>query len=115
MHHGRPVHWMNPKEQFTIATEASGGADSDATSPFDVVFQDEGVSVVVSGYKPVVYDQSDSALECGHQRPLEVLRDWTETAEAAAQRSPNSPANREHAEYLRRMLTEAEATRDSSG
>ncbi|MFF2197009.1 hypothetical protein [Streptomyces sp. NPDC058157] len=80
-------YWMNPKEQFTIVTDSPEGVDSDE-SPFDVVFHDQGVSVGVNiGYEPAVYDQAGSALECGHQRPAEVLRAWAEMDEAAARRS----------------------------
>lgn len=106
-------YWMNPKEQFTIVADAPEGEASDA-APFDVVFHDQGVSIVVNcGYEPVVYDQSGSALDCGHQRPIEVLRAWTEAAEAAAQRTADSPIlremTREHAESMRQEMTPAEA------
>ncbi|MER5228300.1 hypothetical protein [Streptomyces flaveus] len=107
-------YWMNPKEQFTVTTETPEGVDSDE-EPFDVVFHDQGVSVCVNiGYEAIVYDQSGSEVDCGHQRPLEVLRRWTEAAEAADQRTADSPTlremTREHAESMRRELTQSEAT-----
>ncbi|SDT83442.1 hypothetical protein SAMN05216371_8273 [Streptomyces sp. TLI_053] len=106
-------YWMNPKEQFTITTETPEGVHSDE-EPFEVVFHDQGVSLHVNiGYEAVVTDQSGGELECGHQRPLEVLRAWTESAEAAAQRNAESPTlrdwTREHAHHMRWALTRAEA------
>jgi hypothetical protein len=55
---------------------------------------------------------------CGHQRPHEVLHAWTEAAEAAAQRTAESSSalremTREHAESMRRQLTQAEATKQA--
>lgn len=89
------------------------GVDSDE-APFDVSFHDQGVSVCVNiGYEAVVYDQSGTEVDCGHQRPLEVLRTWTESAEAAAQRTTDSSivrTMREYAGLLRQALTQAEAT-----
>ncbi|MET9600516.1 hypothetical protein [Streptomyces sp. NPDC006459] len=105
-------YWMNPKERFTIATETPEGVDSDE-APFDVSFHDKGVSVSVNGNEAVVHDQSGTALDCGHQRPLEVLRTWTESAEAAARRTTDSSmvrTMREYAGLLRQALTRAEAT-----
>lgn len=107
-------YWMNPKEQFTVTTEIPDGVDSDEP-PFDVVFHDQGASVWVNiGYEAVVYDQSGTEVDCGHQRPLEVLRRWTEAAEAAARRTADSPTlremTREHAESMRQALAQAEAT-----
>ncbi|MFJ7278452.1 hypothetical protein [Kitasatospora sp. NPDC098663] len=106
-------YWMNPKEQFTITTETPEGVHSDE-APFEVVFHDQGVSLYVNiGYEAVVTDQSGSELGCGHQRPLEFLRAWTESAEAAAQRTAESPTlrdmTREHADQMRWALTQAEA------
>ncbi|MFI9810400.1 hypothetical protein ACIHEJ_40065 [Streptomyces sp. NPDC052301] len=87
-------YWMNPEERFTIATKAESGDLDEA--PFDVVFHDQGVSVWVNvGYEAVVRDQSGTEVNCGHQRPLEVLRKWTEAAEAAAQRTTGSLTLRE--------------------
>ncbi|MFD7031568.1 hypothetical protein ACFWAR_26430 [Streptomyces sp. NPDC059917] len=106
-------YWMKPKERFTVATETPEGVHSDE-APFDVSFRAHGVSVCVNiGYEAVVYDQSGTELDCGHQRPLEVLRTWTESAEAAAQRIADSSivrTMREYAGLLRRGLTQAEAT-----
>ncbi|MFI5770994.1 hypothetical protein ACIA74_21015 [Streptomyces sp. NPDC051658] len=54
--------------------------DSD-DAPFDVVIHNQGVSVWVNtGYEAIAYDQSGSEVDCGHQRPLEVLPRWTEAA-----------------------------------
>ncbi|MGW0602271.1 hypothetical protein ACWD11_34940 [Streptomyces sp. NPDC002776] len=107
-------YWMNPKERFTIATQTAVSEDSDE-APFDVVFHDQGVSVWVNiGFEAVVRDQSGTEVDCGHQRPLEVMRKWTEEAEAAAQRTAHSSTlrdlTREHAAAMRRALTQAEAT-----
>ncbi|MGW7315740.1 hypothetical protein [Streptomyces sp. NPDC054865] len=78
-------YWMRPTEQLTIATETPEGMDSD-DAPFDVVFHDQGVSVGVNiGYEEIVYDQSGSKVECGHQRPIEVLRMWTQADKTAPQ------------------------------
>lgn len=108
-------YWMRPKEQFTIATETPEGVDSD-DAPFDVVFHDQGVSVGVNiGSEAIVYDQSVSSVDCGHQRPLEVLQRWTEATEAATQRTADSPTLREHAESMRWALTRAEATDEQAG
>lgn len=106
-------YWMHPKEGFVIATDTAQNADS-GDAPFDVVFHDQGVSVWVNvGYEAVVRDQSGAAVDGGHQRPLEVLRKWTEEAEAAARRTSGSAALRQmsrgHAEAMRRALTQAEA------
>ena len=81
-------YWMHPKERFTIATtETAEGGDCE-TVPFDVVFHDQGVSVWVNiGYEAVVYDQSGTEVDCGHQRPLEVQREWTEAVEATDEQS----------------------------
>ncbi|MFI5809221.1 hypothetical protein [Streptomyces sp. NPDC051561] len=107
--------WMRPKEQFTISTDATADADPDE-APFEVVLHAKGVSVFQStGHEAVVRDQSGTEVACGHQRPLEVLRAWTESAEAAVQRTAGSSPTvremtREHAEFMRRELTRAEAT-----
>ncbi|WP_327170192.1 hypothetical protein OG471_01065 [Streptomyces sp. NBC_01336] len=106
-------YWMKPEDQFTIVTDTPEDAHSDE-APFEVVFHDQGISVHVNiGYVATVYDQSGNEAGCGHQRPLEVLRAWTESAEAAAQRTAESPTlrdmTREHAEHMRWALTRAEA------
>ncbi|MFF2511845.1 hypothetical protein [Streptomyces sp. NPDC058086] len=99
--------WTKPKEQFTISTATAQGVDPHE-APFDVVFHDQGVSVHVNiGDEAVVRDQSGTEAACGHQQPLEVLRAWTEAAEAAAQRTAESSSTlremtREHAESVRR-------------
>ncbi|MGR4877897.1 hypothetical protein ACIPUC_00390 [Streptomyces sp. LARHCF249] len=106
-------YWMNPKEQFTIVTDTPAGVHPDEP-PFEVAFHDQGASVWVNiGYEATVYDQSGSEVDCGHQRPLAVLRTWTESAEAAARRTTDPStlrAMREHAGFLRQALTQAEAT-----
>ncbi|MFD5417404.1 hypothetical protein ACFWJT_05150 [Streptomyces sp. NPDC127069] len=38
-----------------------------------------------TGYEATVYDHSGNEADCGHQRPVEVLRAWTEASEAAAE------------------------------
>ncbi|MFI5642642.1 hypothetical protein ACIA8H_35285 [Streptomyces goshikiensis] len=111
-------YWMKPTERFTIATKTAESADSDE-APFDVLFHDQGVSVWVNiGYEAVVRDQSGSEVDCGHERPLEVMREWTEAAEAAAQRTSGSPTlsemTRGHAEAMRRALTQAEADNEQA-
>ncbi|MFI1583528.1 hypothetical protein [Embleya sp. NPDC020630] len=108
-------HWMRPHEKFTLLTGDGPEPDPDDV-PFDVVFHDEGVSVWVNGaYEATVHDESGAEVSCGHQRPLDVMRAWTESAEAAAvaDRPYLTPEIREmarrHAEDMRRALTEAEA------
>ncbi|WP_369260863.1 hypothetical protein [Streptomyces sp. R35] len=109
--------WMKPGEQFTVVAGDSEPAPADDV-PFDVAFHDQGISVWVNvGYEAVVYDQSGAELDCGHQRPLEVLRSWTESAEAAATRAETRPdfspslreSIRKTASDMRDQLTTAEA------
>ncbi|MFD8012660.1 hypothetical protein [Streptomyces sp. NPDC058955] len=106
-------YWMNPEEGFIVSTETAQNEGPDEV-PFDVVFHEQGVSVWVNvGLEAVVRDQSGAEVDCGHQRPLEVLRKWTKAAEAAALRASGSVALREMtlgtAEAMRRALTQAEA------
>ncbi|MGX1887215.1 hypothetical protein [Streptomyces sp. NPDC055287] len=64
----------------------------------DVVFHGQGASVWVNtGCEATVYDHSGNEVDCGHQRPTEVLRAWTEASEAAADRSDLTPELRERA------------------
>ncbi|MFD4535809.1 hypothetical protein ACFWNL_36665 [Kitasatospora sp. NPDC058397] len=106
-------YWMKPKEKFTIVTDTPKDTDSDET-PFEVVFHDQGASVWVNiGYAATVYDHSGNELDCGHQRPVEVLRAWTEASEAAADHSGLTPelqeTARSEAETMRWRLSRAEA------
>ncbi|MFD9303213.1 hypothetical protein ACFWCB_11210 [Streptomyces sp. NPDC060048] len=50
-----------------------------------------------TGYEATVYDRSGNEVDCGHQRPIEVLRAWTEASEAAADRSGRTPELQERA------------------
>ncbi|MFA7766357.1 hypothetical protein [Streptomyces sp. NRRL S-448] len=106
-------YWMNPEEKFTIVTDTPKDADPDE-EPFEVVFHDQGASVWVNtGYEATVHDHSGNEVDCGHQRPIEVLRAWTEAYEAAADRSGLTPELQEEArskaETMRWRLSRAEA------
>ncbi|WP_331767672.1 hypothetical protein [Embleya sp. NBC_00896] len=76
-------HWMKPQEIFTVV--ADDPQDPPAGDvPFDVVFHEQGVSVHVNlAYQATVYDGSGAEVHCGHQRPLEVMCAWIESAEVA--------------------------------
>ncbi|MCJ0869302.1 hypothetical protein [Streptomyces sp. AP-93] len=106
-------YWMKPGEKFTIVTDTPKDTDPDE-APFEVLFHDQGASVWVNtGYKATVYDHSGNEVDCGHQRPIEVLRAWTEASEAAADR-PDLTAElqeraRGEAETMRWRLSRAEA------
>ncbi|MFJ3966115.1 hypothetical protein [Streptomyces sp. NPDC090036] len=106
-------YWMKSKEKFTIVTDTPKDSDPDE-EPFEVVFHDQGASVWVNtGYEATVYDHSGNEVDCGHQRPIEVLRAWTEAFEAAADRSDLTPELQERvrseAETMRWRLSRAEA------
>ncbi|WP_202501561.1 hypothetical protein [Streptomyces sp. SID5785] len=106
-------YWMRPDEQFTLTALDAGSGDPDEV-PFDVVVHDQGISVWVNvGFQAVVRDRSGTPVDCGHQRPVEVLRKWTRAAEEAARGTTDSPAAREsareYAEQMRRALARAEA------
>ncbi|MFJ5117967.1 hypothetical protein [Kitasatospora sp. NPDC088548] len=106
-------YWMKPNEKFTIVTDTPKDTDPDE-APFEVVFHDQGASVWANiGYQPTVYDHSGNEVDCGHQRPVEVPRAWTEAAEAAAER-PGLSAElqetvRSQAQTMRWRLSRAEA------
>ncbi|WP_330300345.1 hypothetical protein [Streptomyces sp. NBC_00503] len=106
-------YWMKPEEAFTVVTDTPKGADRDE-APFEVVFHDQGANVWVNtGYEATVYDRSGNEVDCGHQRPIEVLRAWTEASEVAADRSGLTPELQEEArskaETMRWQLSRAEA------
>ncbi|MEU2455071.1 hypothetical protein ABZ605_33920 [Streptomyces sp. NPDC012765] len=106
-------YWMKPEDQFTIVTDTPEDVHSDE-APFEVVFHDQGVSVHVNiGYEAAVYDHAGNKVDCGHQRPIEVLRTWTEASEAAADRPGLAPEVQEEArseaETMRWRLSRAEA------
>ncbi|MGA5822901.1 hypothetical protein ACPC54_34195 [Kitasatospora sp. NPDC094028] len=106
-------YWMKPGEKFTVVADTPEDADPEEAS-FEVVLHDQGASVwVTTGPQPYVYGNAGNELDCGHQRPLDVLRTWTENMEAAAERPHLSPKLRDsvraEAEIMRRELSRAEA------
>jgi hypothetical protein len=107
-------YWMKPEDQFTVSTEIQSGTPADE-APFEVVLHDQGISVFVNvGFTADVHDQSGDQVECGHQRPIEVLRAWTESAEAtaAADRLGSSKASKEH---LRSCCAHASGSQSARG
>ncbi|MER7582068.1 hypothetical protein [Kitasatospora sp. NPDC097691] len=107
---------MKPDEKFTVVTGTPKDPDPDE-APFEVVFHDQGASVWVNiGDEPTVHDHSGSEIDCGHRRPVEVLRSWTEATEAAAEHPDLSAerraAVRGHAQTMRWHLARAGAIQE---
>jgi hypothetical protein len=107
-------YWMKPKEWFTIVADTTPQDTHTDEAPFEVGCHDQGVSVYVNtGHEAAVYDHSGNEVDCGHQRPLEVLRAWTEASQAAAERSDLAPEGQEtaraDAETMRWRLARTEA------
>jgi hypothetical protein len=74
-------HWMRPGERFTVVADDTSSPVDEA---FEVVVFGEGISVWVSGANAAaVFDADGNEAECGHQRPIEALRAWTENARLA--------------------------------
>ena len=105
-------HWMRPGERFTVV---AGDVAEPTDEPFEVDVDDEGISVWVNDANSAdVVDADGNEVFCGHQRPIEVMRAWTESArqatERAARRSPEvQEMTRRHYDLIRRMLDAAGA------
>jgi hypothetical protein len=79
-------HWMQPGERYTITT------DDDPDEPcFETVIHDQGISIWVNaGTDAQVVDQDGNEVACGHQRPIEALREWLAASERAVGGTPTS-------------------------
>ncbi len=81
-------HWMRPGERFTVVADDSAEPVDEA---FEAVIHDQGISVwVTTANSAEVIDADGNEVECGHQRPIEVFSDWTESARQAAERVEHS-------------------------
>jgi hypothetical protein len=105
-------HWMRPGERFTVV---AGDIVEAADEPFEISVHDQGISVWVNAANSAdVIDADGDEVVCGHQRPVEVMREWTESArqgiERFADRSPKlQEMARNQYEHMRRALEAAEA------
>lgn len=110
-------HWMRPGERFTVV--ASGVAEP-VDEPFETVIHDQGISVWVNIANTVeVLDERGREVTCGHQRPMEAIRAWTESArralDAVADKSPQVQAMaHQHLADMQRALKAAEAREAAS-
>ncbi|MFJ5924749.1 hypothetical protein ACIQF6_19325 [Kitasatospora sp. NPDC092948] len=110
-------HWMRPGEQFTVVTEGEP-----EESPFDVVVHDQGISVWVNTADAAeVFDRDGNEVLCGHQRPIEAVRQFLAGAETLLHHveggsvggsATHQEMARSHYERLRQELAEAEAARE---
>lgn len=105
-------HWMHPGERLTVV---AGDIYEPVDEPFEVNVHDQGISVWVNGANSAeVFDADGNEADCGHQRPVEAIRRWTENARQAVERVTDQPpqtreAASRHYELMRRMLDAAEA------
>ena len=105
-------HWMRPGEEFTVVTE--GGPEESA---FNVIIHDQGISVLVNHANSAeVFDKNGNEAPCGHQRPIEAIRQFLAGAEklleqvnAEGRSSMHQEMACTHYERLRQELAEAEA------
>jgi hypothetical protein len=108
---------MRPGERFTVV---AGDLVEPFDEPFEVNVHDEGISVWVNAANAAeVVDADGNEAPCGHQRPLEVLSVWTESARQAVERATDKSLQiqemtRRHYEQMRRMLDAAEARQTQS-
>lgn len=99
-------HWMYPGDRFTITTDGPC---------FETVIHEQGISIWVNaGTDAQVVDRDGNEVPCGHQRPIEALREWLVASERALEtssdRSPKvQELTRSHRDQLQRMLEDAEA------
>ena len=102
-------HWMRPGERFTVV------ADAPDEEPFSVVIHDQGISVWVNVANAAeVLDENGNDAPCGHQRPIEAIRDFLAGAERMLERVDSMLPNdqdmtRTYYERLRQELAQAEA------
>jgi hypothetical protein len=105
-------HWMRPGERFTVVASNTAEVVDEA---FEAVVHDQGISVWVNAANHAeVFDADGNEACCGHQRPVEAIRQWTESARLAVERvADKSPKvqelTRRHYELLLRSLAAAEA------
>lgn len=110
-------HWMRPGERFTVV---AGDLIEAVDESFEVVVHDQGISVWVNAANfAEVLDANGDEVLCGHQRPVEAMRAWTESARRAVDRvADKSPQvqemTRRHYEFMRRMLDAAEGKETGS-
>ncbi|MFE0458763.1 hypothetical protein ACFW1A_05820 [Kitasatospora sp. NPDC058965] len=106
-------HWMRPGEQFTVVTEGEP-----EESPFNVIVHDQGISVWANTANAAeVFDKNGNEAPCGHQRPIEAIREFLAGAEKLLQHVEGRSAMqqemaRTHYERLRQELAEAEAAQE---
>lgn len=104
-------HWMRPGERFTVVAR---DIVEPVDEPFEVVTHDQGISVWVNAANAAeVVDSDGHEVFCGHQRPIEVVQAWADSARQAVERfAGGSPKLQEmarsHYDHMRRILEAAE-------